>query len=208
MARAAAGRVRAIAGLRELPKWTIISVMGILRPKLLREGDRLAQQGILDRADDIFFLHFRELKSLAAGERQPWQQIVAMRRAMYGRELRRQQTPRLLLSDGRAFYEGLGAVADEDGVITGSPVSPGLVEGVVRVVFDPHQAIAGCGRNPGVPRHRSLVDAVVFGGGRAGHGGGGNDDARLRRGARVWHSRCSGRQSGHHATKNRPAHAR
>ncbi len=42
----------------------------------------------------------------------------------------------MLLSDGTAFYEGLGA---EDGgdVLSGSPVSPGVVEGIVHVVFDP-----------------------------------------------------------------------
>ncbi|MEZ4682237.1 MAG: PEP-utilizing enzyme [Caldilineaceae bacterium] len=29
---------------------------------------------------------------------------------------------------------------EQEGVITGSPVSPGVVEGVVHVVFDPHDA--------------------------------------------------------------------
>jgi len=46
-----------------------------------------------------------------------------------------------LLSDGRAFYEGLRArKGDRAGVISGSPVSPGVVEGIVHVVFDPHDA--------------------------------------------------------------------
>ncbi len=46
------------------------------------------------------------------------------------------------MSDGRAFYEGLNdAPPGADGnVIVGSPVSPGVVEGAVRVVFDPHAA--------------------------------------------------------------------
>jgi pyruvate,water dikinase len=48
--------------------------------------------------------------------------------------------PRLLVSDGRAFYEGLGSQTDTADVITGSPVSPGVVEGVVHVVFDPHKS--------------------------------------------------------------------
>jgi pyruvate,water dikinase len=65
--------------------------------------------------------------------------LIADRRAAYSREARRRQIPRVLLSDGRAFYEGLGADAAEGEVITGSPVSPGVVEGPVHVVFDPHQ---------------------------------------------------------------------
>src|SRR5690606_14495476 len=44
--------------------------------------------------------------------------------------------------DGRAFFAGLGAVAngDDGTVLSGSPVSPGVVEGVVHVVFDPNGA--------------------------------------------------------------------
>ncbi|HBY94630.1 MAG TPA: phosphoenolpyruvate synthase, partial [Chloroflexi bacterium] len=62
-------------------------------------------------------------------------------RATFARERRRRQVPRVLLSDGQALFGGSGAPADTgDGVIVGSPVSPGEVEGVVHVVFDPHGA--------------------------------------------------------------------
>ena len=44
----------------------------------------------------------------------------------------------MLVGDGRAFYEGLGATATVGEALTGSPVSPGIAEGVVRVVLDPH----------------------------------------------------------------------
>jgi len=50
------------------------------------------------------------------------------------------QVPRVLVSDGRAFYEGLGAQTDTSDLITGSPVSPGVVEGIVHVVLDPRGA--------------------------------------------------------------------
>ncbi len=63
----------------------------------------------------------------------------AGRRQVYERELLRKQVPRVLLSDGTAFYEGLGADSGE-GVLSGSPVSPGVVEGIVHVVFDPRGA--------------------------------------------------------------------
>ena len=70
-------------------------------------------------------------------DKSEWRALVAERRRAYEREKLRRQIPRLMLSDGRAFYEGLGAQADAEGAITGSPVSPGVVEGTVRVVFDP-----------------------------------------------------------------------
>lgn len=43
----------------------------------------------------------------------------------------------MLLSDGTAFYEGVAAPADDRGAIVGDPVSPGVVEGAVRVVLNP-----------------------------------------------------------------------
>jgi pyruvate,water dikinase len=46
----------------------------------------------------------------------------------------------LLLSDGRTIYEGLSGAGTDENVIVGSPVSPGVVKGAVRVVFDPNAA--------------------------------------------------------------------
>jgi pyruvate,water dikinase len=68
---------------------------------------------------------------------------VAARRAAYDREKQRKLIPRVLLSDGRAFYEGMSAAAgrpeaESANLLVGSPVSPGVVEGVAHVVFDPH----------------------------------------------------------------------
>jgi pyruvate,water dikinase len=52
----------------------------------------------------------------------------------------RRQVPRLLLSDGRAFYEGITSTNHAANMLNGSPVSPGSVEGLVRVVLNPRQA--------------------------------------------------------------------
>jgi pyruvate,water dikinase len=142
LARLLASRMRALAGLRETPKFTIVRVLGVMRQMMLQSGQELRAAGVLARPDDIFFLRFEEL---AAGNdergtmKDEWRGIVAERRQAYQRERLRRQIPRILLSDGRAFYEGLGADSG-DGVLSGSPVSPGVVEGVVHVVFDPRGA--------------------------------------------------------------------
>jgi pyruvate,water dikinase len=58
----------------------------------------------------------------------------------------RRQIPRLLLSDGQAFYEGMAAPEGaEEGVLTGSPVSPGVADGAVRVILDPRGASLALG---------------------------------------------------------------
>jgi pyruvate,water dikinase len=160
LARLLASRMRALAGLRETPKFTIIRVLGVVRRMLLQSGAELAAAGVLARPEDIFFLRFEELEAMATAvpdgvepsggavdqdrlkpglQAAVWQALAAERRKTYERERLRRQVPRILLSDGTAFHEGLGADND-DGALTGSPVSPGVVEGIVHVVFDPRDA--------------------------------------------------------------------
>jgi pyruvate,water dikinase len=134
-------RMRAMLGLRETPKFGAIRMMGIIRASLLDSGQELVADGWLTRPDDLFFLQLEELKALAAGQERDWTALVHERRQTYAREMRRRQIPRLLLSDGQAFYQGLIAPTEEsDGTMVGNAVSAGVVEGVVRVVLDPHKA--------------------------------------------------------------------
>jgi phosphoenolpyruvate synthase/pyruvate phosphate dikinase len=106
-----------------------------------REDPTPVMKGVFSQPDDVCFLYTVELEALAAGEQRDWAHLVRKRRQAYARERLRRQIPQLLLSDGQAFYEGgAGTQQDDEGVITGSPVSPGVVEGTVRVVFDPHGA--------------------------------------------------------------------
>ena len=144
LARWAARRVRALAGLRESPKFTIINLLGAARTCLLDSGRELAAAGTLAAPADIFFLRLPELRTLSQGTPLAGPSAaerVAERRARAAREQRRRQIPRLLLSDGRAFYEGVASTPGDDAAtLVGSPVSPGVVEGAVRIVLDPHHA--------------------------------------------------------------------
>jgi pyruvate,water dikinase len=140
MARGAARRVRLLMGARESPKFFAIRTMGIARKALLEAGEEFAQAGTIERANDLVFLKLDELEALAKNESRDWKALIDERRATYERELRRRQVPRILVSDGRAFYEGLGSETDTADVITGSPVSPGVAEGNVHIIFDPSGA--------------------------------------------------------------------
>jgi phosphohistidine swiveling domain-containing protein len=140
MVRAAASRIRTLMSLRESPKFFIVRLMGIIRNELLASGDEFASEGIIERPEDLFFLHFHELQALANQDARDWKALIAERHASYERENRRKQVPRVLASDGRAFHEGLGVLADTDSVISGSPVSPGIAEGIVHIIFDPRGA--------------------------------------------------------------------
>lgn len=133
-------RLRALAGLRETPKFFIIQSAGLARELLLASGAELVAQKVIAQADDLFYLHVNELRQLADGEEAiDWQQLIAERRQTFLREQQNNLVPRLLLSDGRVFYNSPTSVDAADGTLVGSPVSPGTVEGIVHVVFNPHE---------------------------------------------------------------------
>ncbi len=140
LVQAAARRIRLLMGARESPKFYVIRMMGIARNAILNVGHEFAAVDTINHGEDLFFLRMEELESLARNEINDWKTLIAERRAAYERESRRRQVPRVLVSDGRAFYEGLGAESDNGDLITGSPVSPGSVEGFVQVVFNPNDA--------------------------------------------------------------------
>jgi phosphohistidine swiveling domain-containing protein len=140
--RFALRRYRALAGLREAPKFFAIRMMGIMRAGLLASGEEFVQAGMLEQADDLFFMRIAELDQILE-QKNISEEIrvqVVQRRAIHARELRRVQIPRVMLSDGSAYYGGMSAPDDDSNAIVGDPVSPGVVEGIVRVVFDPQRA--------------------------------------------------------------------
>ena len=127
-------RLRSLIGARETPKFTMVQLLGLVREGLLASGADLVALGVLDRADDVFHLHFDELGRLASEPSVPWREVVTARRQVAERERRRRQVPRMIAGDGHAYYEGVG---HSGAGLGGSPVSPGVAEGPVRVVFDP-----------------------------------------------------------------------
>jgi rifampicin phosphotransferase len=140
LVRSAAERVRLLMGARESPKFTAIRAMGIVRAALLGIGRQFTEAGTIFQPQDLFFLRVIELEALSRQDNRDWKALIALRRRAFERELLRRQVPRVLVSDGRAFYEGLGASTDSESAISGNPVSPGVVKGIVRVVLDPRGA--------------------------------------------------------------------
>jgi pyruvate,water dikinase len=127
-------RARALAGVREVPKFYAVMVLTRARELLLSVGEELASAGRLESADDIFFLTLPEAWSVLAGEDLP--SVVRERRADYEREVERRHVPRILLSDGtEPVAETPDAAAD--GALRGTPASPGTVRAKARVILEP-----------------------------------------------------------------------
>jgi pyruvate,water dikinase len=136
--RFALGRTRALAGLRELPKYYFVTALAILRAELRIIGADLAARGLLSSSDDVFFLTFGEVRTALAPSADPvaLRALVSGRQEEAAREMRRRHVPRVLLSDGTE-PEAVATEAPADGALTGTPASAGSVTGVARVVLDP-----------------------------------------------------------------------
>jgi pyruvate,water dikinase len=128
-------RMRLLGGVREMPKFYIIKTLDLLRTALLDCGRDLAAQGKLEHAEDIFFLPLDTLHAVARGEPVDLMAIVHRQWVDYDRELTRRQIPLLVLSTGEAFYQSASGAGAND--LVGIGVSPGTVEGKVRIVLDP-----------------------------------------------------------------------
>ncbi|MFD1933928.1 PEP/pyruvate-binding domain-containing protein [Nonomuraea mangrovi] len=128
-------RTRLFGGLRELPKYYMVEVLAAVRRSMRVVGEELVAKGVLDTADDVYFLDFREVRAALGGGHLG--ELVAGRRASYEQEVRRRHVPRMLLSDGTEPEALAVREAAEDGALTGTPASAGTVTGPARVVLDP-----------------------------------------------------------------------
>jgi phosphohistidine swiveling domain-containing protein len=128
-------RARALAGLREVPKFLAILVFARARALLREVGEELVKVGRLEQAEDIYFVTLTEVWSALAGK-DP-RSVVRERRAGYAHELNRRRVPRILLSDGTepTAEEAPGAAAN--GTLRGTPASPGAVSAKARVILEP-----------------------------------------------------------------------
>jgi len=138
--RFALRRARSLAGLRELPKYYMVTALAAVRAQLAAVGAELASRGRLASADDVFFLTLAEVRQSVSPhgpEKLDLRALVARRREEYDRELRRRHVPRVLLSDGTEPEAVATAGAPAEGALTGTPASAGTVTGTARVVLDP-----------------------------------------------------------------------
>ncbi|MDP9860971.1 MULTISPECIES: PEP/pyruvate-binding domain-containing protein [Streptosporangium] len=65
--RFALGRTRALAGLRELPKFYMVTILAAMRAELMTVGADLSARGLLSAPDDVFFLTAREVRAALTG---------------------------------------------------------------------------------------------------------------------------------------------
>lgn len=122
---------RIAAGMREYPKSDIVRIMELGRKAVLSIGDVFVSKGLLDSRDDIFFLNKKQILDEINSRA-----IVEGNKESYMKEMARVSIPRMIVNNGETFYSS--AVIDPNSkVLQGKPLSPGIYEGMIKVVLNP-----------------------------------------------------------------------
>jgi rifampicin phosphotransferase len=137
--RAQLGVAQRYAVLREQQARQLTVGWPLLRRCALRLGELLRADGVIDRAEDVFFLTRAELDTHA-----PRQDVVDRRRTVWERQRRLLapltigRPPRLLAKELLGAVDAVRTSGPApQGAIVGQPASPGRATGPVRIVHGP-----------------------------------------------------------------------
>ncbi len=127
-------RTRALVGMREMPKFYLVSILARMRELLQPVAEELVNAGRIEQRDDLYFLSFAEARTALSGT--DMRPVVRSRRATYEQEMRRRYIPRILLSDG-SEPTVVAAEEDDTNALRGTPASAGSVTARARVILNP-----------------------------------------------------------------------
>lgn len=124
---------REFIGLREYPKYLMVSLLDEYKRAIMEEAARLVEQGTVDQAEDVFYLTLEELTAAVATGRADRDKIAALKKRYA--EYEKLKPPRVLTSEGEAIFGSYTPRDLPEGALAGTPVSSGVVEGRARVVI-------------------------------------------------------------------------
>lgn len=130
--------IRNCIGYREYPKYGMINRYFIYKQALLKEAEKLVQNGVIHEIDDIYYLTFEELHEVVRTNKLDYE-IIHKQKNDY-KLYEKLTPPRVMTSDGEIITgkykrENLPAEA-----IIGLPVSSGVIEGRARVILNMEDA--------------------------------------------------------------------
>ncbi|SFH93106.1 phosphoenolpyruvate synthase [Tindallia magadiensis] len=162
---------RAMFGVRELPKFYLRHGLAIYRKVIMDIGQELVKNRRLQNTEDVFFITFPDIRS-----HKDLKELAAKNREDYNLEMNR-MAPRVLTSTGESIHAPVMKAGEN--ALMGIPVSPGMTEGRVRVLYHPEEGqslqvgdiLVTTGTNPSwTPLFMKLGGLIMETGGPISHG--------------------------------------
>ncbi len=125
-------------GMREHHKFLVIRILRVFKEHFKEVAKELVRQGKLEHEEDIWFLTWPDLQEIWENDATDWKSIVTERKKDFERH-QHLKPPLIITSDGETPVVQFKVKDAPEGAILGNPVSPGIVEGTVHVIRDPHQ---------------------------------------------------------------------
>ena len=120
--------------LREANRHHLMYYSMAIRTILIRLGELLVDRGLLQQSDDIFFLTIEDRTNLLAGSPHDWITIVKSRKAERERQARIEVPDTIHDWDSMKERIGTPHPSEENGLLSGMPISVGTVTGPIRVI--------------------------------------------------------------------------
>ena len=126
------------AGSRDTPKHLLVLANYVIRQRALAEGRRLVAANRLDAPEEVFELSFEDLKRAAQDKSVDLRRIRA-ERTHFLKKLHTHVTNFPVLIDSRGRILRPPSADDAPGLMRGTAVSPGVVNGPVKVLHSPDE---------------------------------------------------------------------
>jgi rifampicin phosphotransferase len=119
-------------GFRETPKHYVIKVIALFRRQALEIAKALVDSRRLDTLEQIFDLTIADIDNALANPALDLRTLAKERSALIHKIKRSHLVARILDSRGKIFYPP--RIASAEGELNGVPISPGIVQGRVKVL--------------------------------------------------------------------------
>ncbi|CUU49325.1 phosphoenolpyruvate synthase [Clostridium beijerinckii] len=135
--------IRNFIGYREYPKYGMISRYFVYKQALMKEAERLVQDGVIHEKEDIYYLTLEELREVVHTNKLDYD--IIMKRKEEHKLNEKLTPPRVMTSDGEIITGKYKRENIPAGAIPGLPVSSGVIEGRARVILNMEDAVLEAG---------------------------------------------------------------
>ncbi len=125
------------AAYREIPKYYSIMLMDMHRKRVLAIADELLESGRIDNWEQVFDLTIRDLDTALIDDKFDLRAKAEKNLGFYKKIKHIKHFPRIIDSRGRILNPPRKEI--KDGEISGTPISPGKINGQVKVLHYPDE---------------------------------------------------------------------